>query len=163
MAIISTTMQKITIIAIGNKMPTWVDEAIKEFSKRLQEFVVLKIIEIPMIRRGKSNDLPRILEKEKNLILTSIPNDSRKIALEIGGETFNSESLAMKIQKLQQVSNHLCFLIGGPEGFVKEVLAQCDERWSLSQLTLPHTLARIILLETIYRAYTILQNHPYHK
>lgn len=144
-------------------MPGWVDEAVREFSKRLQEFALLNLIEIPLCRRGKSTDLSRILEKEVALIQASIPSSSRLIALDIQGESYTSEALAAKIDRLQHISSHFCFLIGGPEGLAPEILAQCDERWSLSKLTLPHTLARIVLLETIYRAFSILTNHPYHK
>lgn len=92
-----------------------------------------------------------------------MPNGARIIALEIEGKAFSSEELAMKITQLQQISSHLCFLIGGPEGLSSEILSYCDERWSLSKLTLPHPLVRIMLLETLYRAWSIMNNHPYHK
>lgn len=144
-------------------MPNWVDEAVCEFSKRLQDAAQLNLIELPLLRRGKSMDLSRILEKEMLLMRAAIPIGCRLIALDLGGESFTSEQLALKIERLQHISSHLCFLIGGPEGISPEILAQCDERWSLSKLTLPHTLARIVLLETLYRAYSILNNHPYHK
>ena len=154
---------KITLITLGNKMPRWVDEAVHEFSKRLQESALLQLIEIPLLRRGKSTDLSRILEKEMVLMKMAIPSGARLIALDLNGESFTSEQLAIKIERLQHIASHVCFLIGGPEGLSKELLTQCDERWSLSNLTLPHTLARIILLETIYRAFSILNHHPYHK
>lgn len=156
-------MLKITLIALGNKMPGWVDDAVQEFTKRLQDTVVLSIIEIPLIRRGKTSDLSRILEKEMALMSAAIPHNARLIALDVTGKTFSSEQLASKIERLQQISSHLCFLIGGPEGLAPELVARSDERWSLSQLTLPHTIVRIVLLEALYRAWSILQNHPYHK
>lgn len=144
-------------------MPRWVDDAVSEFSKRLQESAQLNLIEIPLCRRSKSTDLARILDKEKAAMRSAIPNGSRLIALDVLGESFNSEGLALKVARLQQVSSHWCFLMGGPEGILPDLLAQCDERWSLSTLTLPHTLARIVLLEALYRAYSILNHHPYHK
>lgn len=156
-------MLKITLVACGNKMPSWVAEAVSEFSKRLQEYVHFNLIEIPLAKRGKSSDLTRILEKEANLINTAIPSGSRVIALDIGGESFSSEKLAQKLEQLQQTTSHLCFIIGGPEGLIPQTLARCNERWSLSQLTLPHPLVRIVLLETLYRAWSIIHNHPYHK
>lgn len=156
-------MVKITLVTLGNKMPGWVDEAVREYSKRLSESASLNLIEIPLLRRGKSTDLSRILEKEMQTMRAAIPHGARLIALDIQGDSFTSEALALKIKKLQHISSHLCFLIGGPEGLSPELLALCDERWSLSQLTLPHPLARIILLETLYRAYSIINNHPYHK
>lgn len=156
-------MFKITIITLGNKMPRWVNEAVAEFSKRLQEFAQLTLIEIPLIKRGKNNDISRIIEKESQLIVDVIPDQSYRIALAIDGKTFSSEALAQQLMNIQLRSPHLCLFIGGPEGLSEQVLARCQEKWSLSKLTLPHTLARIVLLESIYRAFSININHPYHK
>lgn len=140
---------KITVITLGNKMPSWVNEAVKEFSKRLSRFCVLSLTELSVT-------------KEDHLI-DFIPNGAHRIALDIQGKTFHSENLATHIEQLQQQSSHWCFLIGGPEGLPVEVLETCSERWSLSALTLPHMLARIVLLEALYRSFTILTHHPYHK
>jgi 23S rRNA (pseudouridine1915-N3)-methyltransferase len=156
-------MLKITLISCGNKMPSWVNEGAFEFSKRLQDYASFNLIEIPLTKRGKSSDQSRILEKEAALMAAAIPNGARIIALEIGGDSFSSEKLAAKLEQLQQISSHLCFLIGGPEGLAPALLARADERWSLSQLTLPHPLVRIVLLETLYRSWSIINNHPYHK
>ncbi|WP_019216924.1 23S rRNA (pseudouridine(1915)-N(3))-methyltransferase RlmH [Legionella tunisiensis] len=156
-------MFKITFIACGNKMPSWVNAAVAEFSKRLQDYVSFNLIEIPLAKRGKSSDLTRILEKEAALMSAAIPASARVIALEINGDNFTSEKLALKIEQLQQVTSHLCFLIGGPEGLISSIIARSHERWSLSQLTLPHPLVRIVLLEALYRALSIIHNHPYHK
>ncbi len=156
-------MLKITVITLGNKMPDWVTQGSNEYTKRFNDGIQLKLVEIPLMRRSKSSDLPRIMEKEAALIKEAIPNGSRIIALEIEGKSFGSEELAQKITQLQQISSHLCFLIGGPEGLSTDTLQLCHERWSLSKLTLPHPLVRIILLETLYRAWTIINNHPYHK
>ena len=151
------------MVTMGNKMPAWVQQAVNEYAKRLQDAIVLSIIEIPLIRRGKSTDLSRIMEKEMMLMRAVIPHNARLISLDITGESFSSEQLAVKIDKLQQITPHLCFLIGGPEGLASELVAQSNERWSLSRLTLPHTLVRITLVEALYRAWSILNHHPYHK
>ncbi|MBN9228625.1 MULTISPECIES: 23S rRNA (pseudouridine(1915)-N(3))-methyltransferase RlmH [Legionella] len=156
-------MLKITIITLGNKMPDWVTQGSNEYAKRLNDGIQLKIIEIPLIRRSKSSDLSRIMEKESALMKEALPNNARIIALEIEGKAFSSEELALKISQLNQTTSHLCFLIGGPEGLSQDILKLCDDRWSLSKLTLPHPLVRIILLETLYRAWSIINNHPYHK
>ena len=156
-------MLKITLLTIGNKMPAWVDQAVKDYAKRLQDGVSLTIVEIPLIRRGKSTDLSRIMEKEMVLMSAAIPSNARLIALDIEGESFTSEQLSVKIARLQQLTSHLCFLIGGPEGLSSALVARSDERWSLSTLTLPHTLVRVTLVEALYRAWSILHNHPYHK
>jgi 23S rRNA (pseudouridine1915-N3)-methyltransferase len=156
-------MFKLTIIALGNKMPKWVEEAADAFSKRLQDGITLNLIEIPLFKRGKSADLSRILEKEKGLIEAAIPTGTRVIALDLSGTEFTSEALASRLEHLQKVNSHLCFLIGGPEGLPKKMVQNSHERWALSKLTLPHTLARIVFLEAIYRAWSILNNHPYHR
>lgn len=156
-------MLKITLITLGNKMPDWVSQGTNEYAKRFNDGIQLKIIEIPLIRRSKSSDLIRILEKESLLIKEALPNNARIIALEITGKSFSSEELANKITQFQQTTSHLCFLIGGPEGLSPEVLKHCDEYWSLSKLTLPHPMVRIILLEALYRAWSIINKHPYHK
>ncbi|WP_028373677.1 23S rRNA (pseudouridine(1915)-N(3))-methyltransferase RlmH [Legionella lansingensis] len=156
-------MLKITLVACGNKMPSWVMEAVSEFSKRIQEYTNLSLIEIPLTKRGKSSDLARILDKETALIEAAIPSSARIIALDMNGEAFSSEQLAQKIQQLQQIVSHVCFIIGGPEGLSPDILQKSHERWSLSKLTLPHPLVRIVLLEALYRAWSILHHHPYHK
>lgn len=134
-----------------------------EFSKRLQEYASFSLIEIPLSKRGKSSDLCRILDKEAALILAAIPQGSHVIALDIGGKSFSSEDLAQKIESLQLITSHICLIIGGPEGLIPAVLSRAKERWSLSQLTLPHPIVRIVLLEGLYRAWSIINNHPYHK
>ena len=156
-------MLKLTLIAMGNKMPNWVVDGVETFSKRLQEQVSLTLHEIPLQKRGKSTDLSRILEKEMQLMRAAIPHGSRIIALDRTGEMLSSEQLAAKIDRIQAHSSHLCFLIGGPEGLHESIVAESHERWSLSKLTLPHALARVFILETLYRSLCILQNHPYHK
>jgi 23S rRNA (pseudouridine1915-N3)-methyltransferase len=154
---------KITIITLGNKMPSWVEQAAKEYTKRLKEWVAVTVIEIPLLKRGKSSDLSRILEKEMIMMNATIPSGAHIISLDSQGESFTSEQLALKIERLQQVTSHICFLIGGPEGLAKELLAKSNEQWSLSLLTLPHTLVRVTLLEALYRAWSIIHHHPYHK
>lgn len=156
-------MLKITVIAMGDKMPGWVMEGTEEYARRFVDGVQLKLIEIPLIKRGKVFDQTRILEKESSQLIAALPANSYKIALDIQGKGFSSEALAREMQHLQQISSHWCFIIGGPEGLSDQVLALCDTKWSLSALTFPHPLVRILLLESIYRAWSIINNHPYHK
>src|SRR5690348_16855517 len=106
-------MLKITVITLGNKMPEWVSQGSNDYAKRFNDGIQLKIIEIPLIRRSKSSDLTRILEKESALIKEELPHGARIIALEIEGKSFSSEELAVKITQLQQTASHLCFIIGG--------------------------------------------------
>ncbi|RUR09398.1 23S rRNA (pseudouridine(1915)-N(3))-methyltransferase RlmH [Legionella septentrionalis] len=156
-------MFKITLVTLGNKMPLWIQHGMQEYAKRLQDGIQLSLIEIPLIRRGKSADLSRILEKEMALMSAAIPAGARLIALDMKGEMFSSEGLAAKLARLQQVNSHVCVLIGGPEGLSSQLIKRSHEQWSLSKLTLPHPLARIVFIEAIYRAWCILHHHPYHK
>lgn len=145
-------------------MPHWVTEGVTEYSKRLQAFTDLEIIELPLQKRThKPGDLAKIREKESQLMQAAIPASAYCIALAIEGKSFSSEKLSQKLEQLQQQAPHLCLLIGGPEGLSDDNIRRCRELWSLSPLTLPHPLARIIVLESLYRAFAIHFNHPYHK
>lgn len=156
-------MLKITVVAMGDKMPGWVLEGTQEYARRFVDGLQLKLIEIPLIKRGKAADQSRILEKEANLLAAALPAGSYKIALDIQGKSLSSESMAHEMRQLQQKSSHWCFIIGGPEGLSPAILALCDSKWSLSSLTFPHPLVRILLLESLYRAWSIIHNHPYHR
>lgn len=156
-------MFKITIISVGQKMPAWVSEAVAEYTKRLQEFTELKWVEVPLTHRPKHCDLQKIMDKERQLIDRAIPKGAYIVALAIDGKTFSSEELAKNLGKLALITSHLCLIIGGPEGLTEHTLSQANERWSLSALTLPHPLVRVILAEALYRAHAINANHPYHK
>jgi 23S rRNA (pseudouridine1915-N3)-methyltransferase len=156
-------MLKITLIACGNKMPDWVNIATKTFLQRLQEYVQFKLIELPPEKRIKSQSEAVYLEKEATKIQQVIPTSSYWIALDSQGERFTSEKLALKLEKLQLQAPHWCFIIGGPDGISPILLEKMQERWSLSDLTFPHPLARIVLLEALYRAFSILHAHPYHR
>lgn len=142
-------------------MPNWIESGFKEYEKRLKPHWPLNLIEIPLLKRSKPGDAAVLMKKEGEKMCDAIPNGSFVISLEIQGQRVTTEALADKIQKWQ--SNHLCFLVGGPEGLSTDALARADARLSLSDLTLPHPLVRVILSEQLYRAWSITQNHPYHK
>src|SRR5687767_15152080 len=107
-------MFKITLISCGTKMPSWIEQGVNEYAKRLKEYLKFNLIEIPLIKRTKGCDLKRILEKESLLIEQAIPENTRVIALQINGETFSSEQLATKFEAIQLINHHVCFIIGGP-------------------------------------------------
>ncbi len=156
-------MREITLIAMGNKMPAWVTEASREFIKRLHEQFKFKLIEIPLLRRTTPHQLPNILEKEADKLLQALPKDAHIIALDAKGKHFTSEQFANHLSQLQDIKSHLCFVIGGPEGLPDVLRTRSNELLSLSKFTFPHPIARIVLLEALYRAWSILNNHPYHK
>jgi len=156
-------MVKLTLLCLGNKMPKWVNEAVDIFRQRLREFCQFRLIEIPLQKRSKGHDLKSLHNKEAEQIQKHIPRDSYLIAMDIHGTCMSSEQLADTVDRLQLTQSHWCMLIGGPEGIPEPILAIAQERWSLSALTLPHPIARVVLLESLYRSWTILSDHPYHK
>lgn len=152
----------IYILSVCGKAPTWVNEGFASYSKRLPKEISLTLKEIPAANRA-TNSIAKCLEIEAKLLLAAIPKLSQVIALDERGALWDSLQLADKI-KTWQMDNHLvCLLIGGPDGFHPSIHTHVHETWSLSKLTLPHALIRVILAEQIYRAFTILNKHPYHR
>lgn len=151
------------LICVGERMPAWVDAAYKEYAKRLSKELSLNLVEIPLGVRGKTPDLTKALATETRSILAAIAKNTHVVALDVRGELWDSEQLAQQLQNWRMTGRDLAFLIGGPDGFGKEVLDRADQRWSLGPLTLPHPIVRIVLVEQLYRATTILNRHPYHR
>jgi 23S rRNA (pseudouridine1915-N3)-methyltransferase len=154
---------KLSIIAVGTRMPDWVQAGYEEYARRLPRDFSLELRELPLAQRGKNTDLPRAIEKESEAMLAAIPPGDQVIALDVPGKTYNTSAIADAIKRWQQDGHNISFLIGGPDGLGKTCLARANESWSLSSLTLPHPLVRIVLAEQIYRAWSILNNHPYHR
>lgn len=154
---------KFTIIAVGTKMPSWVQEGYAEYAKRLPKELSPKLIELAIGPRGKGRSIEQAKEHEAQLILHAIPKGVCVVALDVKGKRLKTEDIANKLASWQMNGDDICLLIGGPDGFTPELLAKSQERWSLSDLTLPHPLVRVVLIEQLYRAWTILQHHPYHK
>lgn len=153
----------IRIIAIGTKMPAWVDAGYQEYAKRISLPFSLELIEIPAEKRTKNSDTKRLIQREGEKILSTIKTAHRIIALDVKGKPWNTEQLAAQLAFWQTEGRHCDLLIGGPDGLSSECLQVTEIKWSLSPLTLPHPLVRIVLTEQLYRAISILQNHPYHR
>jgi len=156
-------MLKITICAIGQKMPGWVNEASSELKKRLIQKIQLEWVELPLIKRSHSQQSNQIFEKEYQSFLDAIPQKAYLIALDAEGQLFDSKQLAARMEELQTQHSHWCIIIGGPEGLHPNLLKKAQQKWSLSPLTFPHPMVRLILLECLYRSWCIQHNHPYHK
>ncbi len=156
---------KIHIIAIGSKLPSWVNDSVAEYEKRFKPMAdfSLEITEIPAKKRGKNANIKQITEMESQALINAVPNGYIPIALDVGGKRLSSENLAKKLGQFHDSGENIAILIGGPEGFNDSVRQFVRERWSLSDLTLPHPIVRIILTETLYRSVSILHNHPYHR
>lgn len=156
-------MLKITVCALGHKMPQWIDTGCAELAKRLERKIQVEWIELPLLKRTDAQQLNQILEKEYQMMLDSIPTKAHIICLDAKGKNLSSEGLAQRMDELQHHHSHWCILIGGPEGLHPNLKNKCHEMWSLSALTFPHPMVRLILLESLYRSWCILNNHPYHK
>ena len=154
---------KINLIAIGNKMPNWVNTGFNEYQKRLTQDCKLNINEIAAIKRGKQTDLKKVCEIEGQKIIDCIPNDNRVIALEVKGNNWSTEQLSQQMSQWMLSGQDISLLVGGPEGLSQSCRDKANQLWSLSPLTLPHPLVRIIVAEQLYRAWSILKNHPYHR
>jgi 23S rRNA (pseudouridine1915-N3)-methyltransferase len=154
---------RIRLIAVGTRMPAWVETAYKDYAARLPHECRLELTEIPPAQRGKNTDIARAKQQEGEKILKVLPADALVIALDERGEELTSPQWAGELQKWMQSGRDTCLLIGGPDGHAPEVLARADRKWSLSKLVLPHALVRVFVSEQLFRAWSLLSNHPYHR
>ncbi len=154
---------KVRVLSVGTKMPAWVQEGIAEYQKRMQGELDFSLHEIPMARRSKNTNIAQCMQKEGDALLAAIPPGDYVVALDVLGKSFSTEDLAKKIIEYRRQSQNLSLLIGGPDGLSAECLARAAERWSLSSLTFPHPLVRVVITEQFYRAISIIKGHPYHR
>jgi len=144
-------------------MPAWVETGCDEYRKRLQGAFTLKLIEIPLAHRSKSADSAKAIRDESTALLAAIPAQDTLIALDLRGKHWSTEDLSRKMAQWRMDGKNLSFLIGGPDGFDERCMQRAQECWALSALTLPHPLVRVVLYEQLYRAWSLLNNHPYHR
>ena len=153
----------IHLIAVGTRMPSWVEDGYSEYAKRMPPESKIKLVEIAAGKRGKNSDIKRLTQQEGEKMLAAIPKNTKVIALDVLGKACSTEDLAQELKAWQGSGQDVAILIGGPEGLAAECLQQAQQKISLSKLTLPHPLVRVVLAEQLYRATTILKGHPYHK
>ncbi len=154
---------QIHIIAIGDRMPEWVEAGYQEYAKRMPRECRLVLHEIPAGRRSKGANLARLMEQEGARQLAAIPAGARVIALDRAGKQMDTAALAVEIEKSMAQGAPLALLVGGPEGLAPACLQRADERWALSKLTLAHPVVRVVLAEQLYRAWSIIKHLPYHR
>lgn len=154
---------RLHLIAVGNRMPGWVEQGYAEYAKRLPADCALQLHEIAPGKRTKGADLERARREEGDKMLAALPKGAYVVALEVGGKDWSTEDLAQRLAEWRQLGRDVALLVGGPEGLADSCRARADVQWSLSRLTLPHPLVRIVLAEQIYRAWSITQGHPYHR
>ncbi|MCF9034008.1 23S rRNA (pseudouridine(1915)-N(3))-methyltransferase RlmH [Acinetobacter nectaris] len=157
---------KIRILTIGQKMPTWVLTGVNDYLKRIQPFVQTQFVEIPMAKRGKNDseaDIFKYCQTEGEAILAALKPNEILIALEVNGKELSTENLAKTMKDWMLEGQNIVLAIGGPDGLSDQVRQAAKWHWSLSKLTLPHPLVRVMLIEQLYRAMSINHNHPYHR
>ena len=154
---------KIRLIAVGDKMPAWVVQGYQEYARRLPPECALELIEVAPRHRGKGADLARILRDEGQKMLAAVPKGSHLVTLEVEGRPWNTAELSRQLARWMEQGQDVALLVGGPEGLAPACLAAARQRWSLSPLTLPHPLVRVVVAEALYRAWSLLRGHPYHR
>lgn len=154
---------RIHLIAVGTRMPAWVTAGYEEYARRMPRECTLRLVEIAPGRRGKSAGVDQAVAAEGRQMLAALPKDCRVIALDVRGQGWDTEALAGRLQDWLGAGRDVALLVGGPDGLAAECLDRADSRWSLSPLTFPHALVRILLAEQLYRAWTLGAGHPYHR
>ena len=150
------------LVAAGTRMPAWVDAGVADYADRLRGDYRLELVEIALGRRG-SGDVARAIEAEGERMLAAAGPRAALVALQVGGRALSTEQLARWLSDRARLGEPLAFCIGGPDGLAPAVDARASLRWSLSPLTLPHGLARVVVAEALYRAVTVIKGLPYHR
>jgi 23S rRNA (pseudouridine1915-N3)-methyltransferase len=154
---------QISILAVGKKMPDWVQSAVSEYTKRLRQEYAFEVLEIPSSGGGKNSNKERGKHLEAKAILAKIKTSDHVIALDVAGQRRSTRGVAEELAKFKLGGGKVKFLIGGADGLHTSCLQRAQECWSLSDLTFTHSMARVILSEQLYRADSILRGHPYHR
>lgn len=150
------------LLAAGTKLPDWVNVGFDDYAARLRGEYRLELKEIALGQRS-GGDAHQAIQREGERMLAAIPQGAFVVALQVTGKHLSSEQLADFVRVRSQEGQDVVFCIGGPDGLAPEVDARANLRWSLSALTLPHALARVVVAEALYRAISIVKNHPYHR
>jgi len=154
---------RIKLVAVGTRMPQWVEQGYKEYARRMPNLCQLELVEIAAKKRGKNADTVRILRDEAQALKAAIPKGTLTIALDRKGKHLDTEELATNLQNWIDESQDVAILIGGPEGLDPGYLSQVQVKWSLSAMTFAHPVVRVMLAEQLYRAWSINANLPYHR
>ena len=154
---------KLHLFAVGKKMPSWCQQAFQDYASRFPKDWPVQLTEITTPRRSRNMSVMQAKTKEAEGLLSSIEPSTWVVALEVKGQAWSTEKLASNLAKWQLQTRQVAFLIGGPDGLAKSCLERANVCWSLSALTFPHPLARIIVIEQLYRAWSLMHNHPYHR
>jgi 23S rRNA (pseudouridine1915-N3)-methyltransferase len=151
------------LLAVGDRQPGWVDDAVGSYTERYPREWRFRIETLPAARRGRNEPPDKALEAEAAQLLQRFGAGERIVLLDERGRQLSSRGLAVRLADWQSDGRDLCFVIGGPDGVADAVRDRADFTWSLSSLTLPHGLARVLTAEQLYRAWSLRAGHPYHR
>lgn len=154
---------QLTALAIGTRMPAWVEEGVATYTRRLPRHIALSFRELPSVQRSAGSDVEKQKAREGQSLLKALREPGLCIALDENGTSWTSVELAAQLENWLANHSQVNFMIGGADGLADSCIERADRVWSLSSLTLPHALVRVLLAEQIYRAWTVLQGHPYHR
>ena len=154
---------RVRIIAVGTRMSGWVDSAFTDYSLRLRASMPVELVELATASRKAAGMPAKARAAEATRILAALTPREHVVALDEGGKEFSTAELARWLEERRRSGLDLCLIIGGPDGLADAVFERSQQRWSLSRLTLPHGMVRVLLVEQLYRATTILAGHPYHR
>lgn len=154
---------RLMVISVGERMPQWQAEGFAEYQRRFSRQHGLEIVEIKAEKRGGSRTVPQILEAEGARMRAAIPRGARVVGLDASGKALSTEDLAERWRCWESTGETVALLIGGADGLFPELRRSCSEIISLSRMTFPHGLVRVILAEQLYRAWACVTGHPYHR
>jgi 23S rRNA (pseudouridine1915-N3)-methyltransferase len=154
---------KLFILAVGNKMPEWITQGFNEYTKRMPREATISLIEIKPEPRTTGKSVPQIMEAEAQRIDAALPKDVTRIVLDERGAHSSTKQMAQKMHDWLGGGRDVAFIIGGADGLHESVRGSAHQLLALSALTLPHGMVRVLLAEQLYRAYSLLHNHPYHR
>lgn len=154
---------KLKLIAVGTRMPNWVSEAYQDYATRMPADCALELVEIPLAPRTRKADTKRCSEIEGERVIKAAASCSTRILLDESGAPWSTSKLAAQLEQWRSGGGDVALLVGGPDGHGAAVRALAQQSWCLSALTLPHAMVRVLLAEALYRAWSVLANHPYHR
>jgi 23S rRNA (pseudouridine1915-N3)-methyltransferase len=154
---------RLTIVSVGHRMPGWIQEGFNEYAKRMPPEARIELTELKPEDRGAGRAADKARATEGERILAAIPEGATVLALDERGKTVTTQGLSVMLSEWMRDGSHPVFVVGGADGLSDDVKQRADKLVSLSALTLPHALVRVLLAEQLYRAWSILARHPYHR
>ena len=154
---------RVSIVSVGHRMPQWIQDGFQEYARRMPPEIRVELVELKPEERGAGRATDKAMAAEGERILAAVPRDATLLALDERGKAVSTQGLSVMLAEWMRDGSHPVFAIGGADGLAPDVKARADKLLSLSALTLPHGLVRVLLAEQLYRAWSILARHPYHR